>query len=68
MAGDTRWFDTYPENLALLTFLLHSFFNFVPLVYQRRLDIIVLKLFFYSFVHMVTVVEYQKQIRLDEPD
>ena len=67
MAGDNRWFDNYLENLALLTFFLHSVLDFVPLVYQRRLDRIVLKLF-YSFVHMVTVVGYQEQIRLDEPD
>ena len=40
------WFADHPEYLVLLTFLLHSFFDFVPLVYQRRSDRIVINLLF----------------------
>ena len=38
LAGYTTWFADHPEFLVLLNFLLHSFFEFVPLVYQRRSD------------------------------
>ena len=40
------WFADHPEYLVLLTFLLHSFFDFVPLVYQRTSDRIVINLLF----------------------
>ena len=44
LAGDITWFADHPGNLVLLTFFLYSLFDFVPLVYQRRSDRIVLKL------------------------